>query len=82
MKMKFILEPYLELFLICLVKLNICLADGNDVYSVRKLHKQHINANYARSIKHMSPFSSPSFASETESCKLSIQCDDRMFLLY
>ena len=73
---------YLE-FLIILIKLSKCLADVNDVYNVRNLHKKHTNGmHYARSIKHMSPFSAPSFASDTESCKLSIQCDDGKFKFY
>lgn len=46
---------------------------GNDVYSIRKLHKQHTSANYARSIRNFNPYSSQSFA-ETDSCKLNIEC--------
>lgn len=46
---------------------------GNEVYSIRKLHKQHTSANYARSIRNFNPYSSPSFA-ETDSCKLNIDC--------
>lgn len=54
-------------------------ADSNDVYSIRKLHKQHTSANYVRSIRNnYNPYSSPSF-SDTESCKLHIECGTRNF---
>ncbi len=65
-------------FLGLFMMLELCLCGdmdpSNDVYSIRKLHKQHTNANYVRSIRNnYNPYSNPSF-SDTESCKLHIEC--------